>query len=718
MYRVLAPLFTCLAASPAAAAGAEDSHPPIREPASPGAALGEGGDEAWKSAPAVAGPEAGQSRDVEEIVVVGHYQNLVGTADAASAGSYTRALVEDRPLMRPGEVEELVPGLMVTQHSGAGKANQFLLRGFNLDHGTDFATAVEGVPVNLPSHAHGQGYDDINFVIPELIDRVDYFKGPYAAAQGDFASAGAANLFYVKRLAQPLLEASAGSFGYFRSLAAASAELGGGALLLGLEAMHEDGPFVVPEDYRKYNGVLRWTRPLGGGALSLVAMGYSGQWNATEQIPLRAEPSGLSRFGTEDASDGGSSHRYSLSAGWSGEVAFGELEARAYAVKYDMDLFSNFTYFLNDPVNGDQMEQLDRRWYFGTAGSWGREAAALGLREKVQLGWDARRDVIDPVALYHTIERKRLSAWSVDRVAQSTGALWGSVDSRFTPWLRAVLGLRASFTSVDVKASDPRNSGALSAGILLPKATVVVGPWAKTELFLNYGDGYHSNDARGATATVDAQTGEAIPKVTLLPRSRGLELGGRTEAVPGVQTSVALWLLDFASELVWDADAGTTEPAGPTRRMGVEWSARWQPLRWLLFDLDVALSRARFVQADPAGQFVPEAIESAVAAGASIHRLGPWSASLFMRYFGPRALTQDDAVRSQASMTFNGQVAFQVNRNVRLSVDLFNILDARVPDMSYEYVSRLPGEPAQGVADVHEHPAEPRSLRGTLTVQL
>ncbi len=465
--------------------------------------------------------------DVEEIVVVGHYLNQVGTTTAASAGTYTSELLEDRPLLRPGEVEELVPGLMVTQHSGAGKANQFLLRGFNLDHGTDFATTVEGIPVNLPTHAHGQGYDDINFIIPELIGHVDYYKGPYYASQGDFASAGAANIFYVKQLEHPLIEVTAGSFGYFRSLAAASSELAGGKLLIGLEAMHEDGPFLKPEDYHKYNGMLRWTRPLGDGTLSVVAMGYSGDWNATNQIPERAVRSGLSRFGSEDTTDGGSSHRYSLSASWNGDLAGGVLAANAYVVKYDMDLFSNFTYFLDDPVNGDQMEQEDRRWYFGTSGRWQREATVFGLQEKTQLGWDARCDLIDPVALYHTVARRRLAAWSVDDVAQTTDALWGDLESSLKPWLRVVLGLRYSFTSVDVKASDPRNSGAMAAGILLPKTTVVLGPWAKTEIFANYGDRIplqrrpRSHQHRGRQdRRCDQTKGDAAPQVARIRAGR------------------------------------------------------------------------------------------------------------------------------------------------------------------------------------------------------
>ena len=575
--------------------------------------------------------------DLDRMVVYGlHYQDKVGTAGAASSGTYSSQLLEDRPILRPGEVEELVPGLIVTQHSGAGKANQFLLRGFNLDHGTDFATTVDGVPVNLPTQGHGQGYDDLNFVIPELIDHADYFKGTYNAAEGDFSSAGAIDILYKNLLAHPFLETTFGSYGYYRSLGAASTDFAGGKLLLGVEAMHQDGPFVVPQDFNKFNGILRWSRQLGKGFFNIEAMGYSGEWNATNHIPQRAVTEGLINiWGTEDSSDGGTSHRYSLSSSWNGNLAGGVLSVNAYAVKYDMDLFSNFTYFLDDTVNGDQMYQKDKRWYFGTSDRWQREGMVLGFQEKARIGLDARSDLIDPVGLLHTDHRRVLESWGVDSVVETKIEPWADLESKLTPWMRVMLGLRYSYVNADVHSDYTVNSGSAATGIVLPKATLVLGPWAKTEFYANYGDGYHSNDVRGATATVNDKTGESVDKVTLLVRSRGFEIGARNDAIPGVQSSLALWLLDFNSELVWDADEGTTDPSAPSRRMGVEWSERWQPLPWLLFDLDVAFSRARFIDSDTNGQYVPEAIESAVSAGVSLHRLGPWSASLFMRYFGP-----------------------------------------------------------------------------------
>jgi len=327
---------------------------------------GETGSAAEPVSPAGEASSETPSQEVElpEIVIPLHYRHNIDTADAASAGTATAELIEDRPLLRPGEVLELVPGLIVTQHSGAGKANQYFLRGFNLDHGTDFSTTVEGVPVNLPTNAHGQGYMDLNFLIPELVTHADYFKGPYYAEKGDFSSAGAEDIFYASELPSNILLGTVGSYNYERALAATSPKVGDGTLLAAFEVMHQDGPWTVPENYLKLNGVLRYTHPLWRGNLSFFGMGYSASWNATNQVPQRAVTSGeIEYFGTLSPTDGGSSQRYVLSLGWEGEAAGGRLRANIYGAQYGLDLFSNFTYYLMDPVNGDQMEQEEKRFY-------------------------------------------------------------------------------------------------------------------------------------------------------------------------------------------------------------------------------------------------------------------------------------------------------------------------------------------------------------------
>jgi outer membrane receptor protein involved in Fe transport len=653
---------------------------------------------------------------IDEIKVTGHYEESVGTSDAASQGTINKQLVDERPILRPGEVLELVPGLIITQHSGAGKANQYYLRGFNLDHGTDFATTLDGVPLNLRTHAHGQGYTDLNFLIPELIGRVDYFKGPYYAAHGDFASAGGADIHLADTLPDNRLFATVGVEGYLRGVVVGSPELMGGRLLYGIELFHNDGPWVRPDDYKRVSAMLRYTHPLGDGTWSISALAYHGTWDATDQIPLRAVQDGqLDRFGGVDTTTGGKSNRYSLALGWQQPLAGGRLEANVYAVRYTLNLFSDFTYFLDDPVNGDQFEQSDQRWLHGTSGKWTRTGDLDGHETTFSAGWEARVDRLKPIGLYHTVGRQRLATIRQDDVTETSGALYAEASLALTPWLRTLAGVRYDQFLFDVTSDRAANSGSGSAGIASPKLSVIAGPWAKTELFANAGLGFHSNDARGVTTTVDPSSGEKVDPVTPLVRTKGLEAGVRTELVVGVSSSVSLWLLDLDSELLFTGDAGTTEPSRPSRRTGVEWSTRWTPLRWLLFDLDVALSRARFTQDDPVGNFIPGSIETAVSGGVTLHQLGGFSASVFLRYFGPRPLIEDNSIRSSGSAVVNAQVTYKINDHFSVAGDVFNLFNARVDDIAYFYTSRLKGEPAAGIDDVHFHPAEKLSARVSLT---
>lgn len=663
---------------------------------------------------------ADTQRRLDEILVTGHYDNSVGSTDAASAGLITAGLIADRPLLRPGQLLEYVPGLVVTQHSGSGKANQYFLRGFNLDHGTDFATRVAGMPVNMRTHGHGQGYTDINFVIPELISRVDYYKGPYYASVGDFGSAGGANMQYADRLADSIALGSVGAYDYQRALVAASEQLRMGILTGGVEYLHNDGPWDNPDDLRKVNGVLRYTLPLGGGtsgrSLGFTAMGYSGRWNSTDQVPKRAVDSGtLGRFDTIDASDGGESERYSLSVDYSTPLAGGELHSNAYWIKYQMNLFSNFTYFLNDPVNGDQFEQADDRDIYGGTAAWSRSGALFGKKTRNTLGLDVRQDRIDPVGLYATANTERLSTVREDRVIETSAGLYVANETRWTDWFRSNLGLRYDSHRFKVTSDLAANSGNRTDGILSPKASLVFGPWAQTEYFINGGLGFHSNDARGTTIRADPVTGEDVSRATPLVRSSGAELGLRTEALPGVQSSLALWYLHLDSELVFVGDAGTTEAGRPSNRYGVEWSTRWRARPWLLMDLDVAWNHARFSGAAPEGDYIPGAPGTVVSAGVSVEKYGRLSGSAFYRYIGSYALIEDNSERSASQSVVDAQLGYDIYKSTRLRVDVFNIFDSSTNDITYYYESRLSGEPAAGVADLHFHPGEKRSFRVSLT---
>jgi outer membrane receptor protein involved in Fe transport len=649
---------------------------------------------------------------IDQIDVFGHYETGVGTSDAASAGFITPQLIDDRPLLRPGEVLEEIPGMIVTQHSGAGKANQYFLRGFNLDHGTDFATSVAGMPVNMRTHAHGQGYTDLNFMIPELVSRIDYYKGPYSAQQGDFATAGSANIHYAESLTNSLAELGIGSEKYGRALFVGSPEFGPGRVVYGLELYHDNGPWDNPDNYRKLNGVLRYTQKVSDGQWGVTAMAYSGKWNSTDQIAERAVNEGLiDRFGAIDPSDGGRSYRYSLSSDYQKQLAGGQLQATAYAIRYYLKLWSNFTYFLNDPINGDQFNQYDNRKILGWNGSWARPDKYFGLDMTNTLGWDIRQDRLDPVAIYDTVKRVPISTKREDRVRETSYALYAENQTQWASWLRSIAGMRVDTFHNQVASNIAENSGSRSAGIGSPKLSLVFGPWQKTEYFVNLGEGYHSNDARGTTTHVDPNTGAAVDPATPLVRAKGAEVGVRTELVPGLQSSLSLWYLHLDSELVFQGDTGTDSIGRPSKRTGVEWSNHYTPTKWLLFDLDLAYTRPRFADSDPIGNHIPEALQTTVAGGITVRNLGPWTASLFGRYFGPRPLIEDASVKSKSTTLFNAQATYRVTKQTRLRLDIFNIFDRKADDITYYYASRLPGEPVGGVNDLHFHPVESRSFR-------
>jgi len=654
---------------------------------------------------------------LEEIVVTAGRLGLVGESRAASEGVVTSVQLAGRPILRPGEVLEVVPGLIVTQHSGDGKANQYFLRGFNLDHGTDFATYVDGVPVNMPTHAHGQGYADINFLIHELVDEVHYRKGTYYAEEGNFSAAGAARIGYVRDSGLPSLGLTVGQDDYYRVLGTASPQLAGGALLLGLDWSQGDGPWTLPQDFQKTSGVVKFSRGDDEHGWSVTGMGYDGSWNSTDQIPQRAVDSGqIDRFGHVDATSGGESHRYSVSLdAWSREGDRG-WSALAYAVDYYLDLISNFTYAL-DPVNGDQFEQYDDRRVYGGRFVYDHSASVTDLAGNLRAGVELRQDEIEPVALYRTRARERFDTIRKDDVRQVQYSAFVSHDQRWNDWLRTEAGLRVDAFDFAVHSDIAANSGNENSSLWQPKLTVVLGPWAETEIFLNAGRGFHANDARGTTIAVDPTDGVTpVRPVDPIVPANGAEVGVRSAVVPDLQFSAALWGLDIDSELLFVGDGGITEPSRATRRYGVELGAYWTPLGSLIVDADYAWSHARFTESDPAGDYIPGAVEQVASLGVTVHRETGWYGGARWRYFGPAPLIEDNSVRSHSTSIVNAEVGYHFTPRFSVLATVFNLFDADDNDISYFYESQLPGEP-QPVADLHFHPVEPRTLRVAATLQ-
>jgi len=655
---------------------------------------------------------AGGIQTMEEVVIRDSVENLVGVADSANQGTVTQKQLANRPLLRPGELLENVPGLIVTQHSGDGKANQYFLRGFNLDHGTDFAIHLDGMPVNMPTHGHGQGWADMNFVIPELVENIRYQKGPYYADAGDFAAAGSARIAYADTLRQNLAALGAGSFGYRRMLAAGSPQWGNGNLLAAVEVFHHDGPWETPEDYRKLNAVLRYSEGSAHNGFNLSGMLYQADWRSTDQVPQRAIDSGLiGRYGAMDASDGGKIQRYSFSGNWRKSDGDSLTKANAYLIHSNLNLFSNFTYFLDDPLNGDQFEQADRRLVSGGEISRAWFGKLGGKDTEHLLGLQLRNDNIQNVALYATREQQRLVTARADHVTQTSWSAFYQNTLHWADKFRSSAGLRGDFQRFHVASSLAENSGDTSAQLLSPKLSLVFGPWQSTEYFLNLGYGFHSNDARGTVITFDPKTLAPADKVTPLVRAKGAEVGVRTVLLPGLQSALSLWRLEVASELLFVGDAGTTEPSRPTRREGIEWANHWHPADWLMVDADLALSRARFTDGDPVGSFIPGAIERTLSAGLVVNRENGWNGGLRLRYFGPRPLVEDNSVRAKAAMLVNARIAYKFDKQWQATLDVYNLLGRQVSDIDYYYASRLQGEPAGGVNDIHTHPAEPRAMR-------
>jgi outer membrane receptor protein involved in Fe transport len=647
---------------------------------------------------------------------------MFGRAGAASEGVVSYQRLERRPMERPAEVLETVPGMIVTQHSGAGKANQYFLRGFNLDHGTDFAGALNGVPLNLPTNAHGQGYLDLNFLIPELIERIEFRKGPYRAEDGDFSSAGSASIDYARVLARPIASLSVGQDGWGRVLLAGTPVVAEGNLLYALEWVQNDGPWTLPEDFRRINGVLRYARGSDASGWTLGLASYRSQWNATDQVPLRAIQQGLiPRFGHIDPTDGGETARTIAWGTWAQNDEAGQTRASAWWQRYRLNLFSNFTYF-TDPVNGDQFEQAEQRKAWGVAASRSLVANWGGRASTTTFGLQARQDRIDPVALYLTTARVRYATVRADQVDQSSLALYVENALQWTRKLRTIVGLRADAYRFDVQSDNPANSGKATDDIVSPRLAVAYAAAPRLELYGNLGRGFHSNDARGATTRVnpdprDPGFGSAVDPVTPLARTTGRELGLRAEPMPDWRTTLAVWRLDIASELLFIGDAGTTEASRPSKRTGAEWTNFWRMAKGWALDADLAWSKARFTDDEPAGSFIPGSIERTASVGLGYHGMADRYAEMRVRYFGPRALTEDDSVRSQASTLVNLRLGWKPVPRLLLALDVFNLFDREVSDIDYFYASQLRGEAAP-VDDTHTHPALPRTLRVTAQIGL
>jgi len=775
------------------------------------------------------------------INVQGREDDLIGVAESGSQGTVGAKEIQDRPILRSGEVLETVPGLIITQHAGGGKANQYFLRGFNLDHGTDIAIFLDDMPLNLPSHAHGEGYSDMNTVIPEFVQRVNFEKGPYYANVGNFSSAANAHVEFFKTLPENFFKVEGGTHTYGRAVFGASQKLGLGNLLYGGEEYYYDGPWVYPDGFNKINGILTYSQGDEINGASVTAHAYHGKWNSSDQIPDAAQPL-VGFFGTLNPSDGGHSQRYSLQGEWHRQGENSESKIMTAVWYYDLNLFSDFTYNLVDYNKQDQFNQQDRRWvgyldaHHTVFSSW------LSRKMSNTLGAQFRSDWINN-GLYRTENRGRTTKTDYSATASSgSGAsffpaansglpnagvlptcIYADPSSNITlsvtlpsnlavanngstaasttvpnttcptlpattsrdsftdmigsafwenkiQWaskFRSVLALRgdeekfivasmAYPTNIITLANgvtesvNAANSGSAVKFLPSPKASLIFGPWANTEFYLQGGFSFHSNDGRGSTQVVEPVSPDypypntIMPKISPLVEQKGGEIGVRNGSVPHLQSTFELWYLHSNSELTQDGDTGGTIPSEQSsNRYGIEWANYYTPAEHLAFDFDIADSRAQFTQLDPfdattwvsnlpltatvttsalatttiysaggcpatapstpipgcvyvnwqqqgpGAKLVPEAVKVVISSGATLHDLKGFTSTLRLRYFGPRYLTSDGLYQSNQTVLLNGEIGSRFFEKWHVTAEFLNMLNRKDADIDYSYVYEI-----------------------------
>ena len=719
------------------------------------------------------------------VVVKERSDNLVGIASSAGQVTVGAEELKNRPILRSGEVLETLPGLIITQHAGGGKANQYFMRGFNLDHGTDLAVFLDGMPLNLPSHAHGEGYSDMNTVIPEFVERVDAEKGPYYADVGNYGSAGNAHVVFYKTLPRNFFQVDGGMYEFARFVFGMSQKLGKGNLLYGGEAYHDGGPWVHSDNYYKVNGLVTYNQGSDSNGFSVTTHAYHGTWHSSDQLPYTAIPV-IGFYGTLNPADGGHSQRYSLQGEWHHKGGNSETTLMAYGFYYDLNLFSDFTYYLIDPYSGDQFEQQDRRWVAGFDFRHTIVGRLFGRRTETTFGMQLRNDWIHN-GLFRAENRERKNKTfytanyldepsSLDQVAVLPAATdlnkfnetitspWVTTKIQWAERLRSILAVRGDYGDGGITSfSNPLNPNypnypsnyspnfnpntgqSTSKFLPSPKASLIFGPWANTELYLQVGFSYHTNDVRGSTQLYQPVSPDNPyyntpiydtpnpKKIPFLVATKGAEVGVRTAAIPSLQSTVEVWYLHSDSELLQSGDTGGTSPSlQSSNRYGIEVGNYYTPSPHLVFDADFADSRAIFTSEDgddstfytstPAGlrlcarnsncfgliptgagtylqnqygKEVPEAVRWVVAAGATLQDYKGFSGSLRLRYFGPRPLTSDGLYTSPSTALVNLGTTYKFNEHWSLVGEVLNLFNRRDHDVDYAYVSQI--TPAAGL---------------------
>ncbi len=684
---------------------------------------------------------------VTEVIVIASRRDLLGQSITASQGSVTREELQLRPAYRVGQLLETVPGLVVTVHSGEGKAYQYLLRGFNLDHGTDIANFIDDMPVNRPTNAHGQGYSDLNFVIPQVLQGVDYTKGTYYPSIGDFGDVASEHMRVADALPDQM-SASADTFNDYEAYVGGSTPFAPGAHLMGaFDVSRVNGPFDPGNDFRKTAGIVRFSQGTTTDGYDLTAMYYKGDGNFITDQPARAVAEGLiTRFGTLDPSDGNASERMSVSGHYVRQWGDWSFDSNAYFVRSRQTLWNNFTHFLEDPANGDQEQQDETRNLVGGAAALKANSTFGGMASQTTLGVQGRYDDVY-VDRRHTLDRKDLDycellnadgtatkisvglpECTANQVHLGDTGLYLENNAHWTDWLRTDLGVREEYYAGQDLSLLPgtvfsQTPFRKAVTLFQPKGSLIFGPWSQTEFYISAGRGFHSDDLRGVSGTVPLEGLGGTRTAPLLVKADGEEIGVRTDIIPKVHVQVAAFNIRLNSEIVYDQDQGEDQPGPPSDRHGVEVSAQYRPVHWLELNSDLSFSRARFIDTSPAdllntygddGKFIPLAPTFIGSFGAIVDNLGPWYGGLEVRSLGPYPLVPDNSQRDAGYTETNVDIGYKINTSLKAQFAIFNLFDVKANSAAFYYTTDI-HDGLGPTADHQFHALEPISARVTIT---
>jgi outer membrane receptor protein involved in Fe transport len=690
-------------------------------------------------APSLAGGSESDSDSLSQIVVIASRLDLIGTANTASQGSVTQQELDLRPAYRVGQLLESVPGLVVTVHSGEGKANQYLARGFNLDHGTDIANFVDDMPINRPTNTHGQGYSDLNFLMPELTSGLDYTKGPYYASVGDFGSVASTHLHIANDIPNQV-SVTGGMYGIYNVFGGGTVHLSDEDRLLGgVYYGHLDGPFDPGNDFRKIAGTLRYSHGSEADGYSATLMYFHSEGRLITDQPLRAIQEGLiDRFGTLDPTDGNLSERYSLSGHYSHTADGWKFSSSGYFIHSTMTLWNDFTHYLDDPVNGDQEAQFESRSTGGGEAAFSIKQDLGATANDARVGLQLRYDDAY-VNREHTLRQSPLTYCSMEQLGGPTlqvprvGGICNAdqvhlidlgpyleATTHWNPWLRTVVGLREEYYRAADHSDTTGFRGSNHETLFQPKGSLIISPFAKTEFYLSAGRGFHSDDVRGVFGTVPVEGVPGAAGTTpLLAPTHGYEFGVRTDIVPKLSLQLALFQQDFNSELAYDADAGQDTASAPSRRQGMEFSAEYRPLPWIEFNTDLAFSKARYrgelASFELQGPYIANAPRFIGSFGVLVDQLGPWFGGLQWRELGAYPISDgEEYPQDKGYSEVNVDVGYKFNPHLKAQLNVYNLLNTQANSSAYYYAARLRGEPADGIEDFQVHPLEP--ITATLRV--